>query len=78
MNSVNKRNPNAKSQHRGFGKKIMKKMEEIALENNYTKICVISGVGARKYYENKHNYTLGDYDYMYKNLNDYDLDTIII
>ncbi|PIN99048.1 MAG: tRNA uridine(34) 5-carboxymethylaminomethyl modification radical SAM/GNAT enzyme Elp3 [Candidatus Diapherotrites archaeon CG10_big_fil_rev_8_21_14_0_10_31_34] len=39
-------------QHKGFGKKLMQKAEEIALENSFNKINVISGIGAREYYWN--------------------------
>ncbi len=52
------------TQHRGFGKKLMKKAEEIAVENGYNKIAVISGVGVRKYYE-KLGYKLNN-NYMIK------------
>ncbi|MBW2976903.1 GNAT family N-acetyltransferase [Candidatus Woesearchaeota archaeon] len=38
-------------QHRGIGKKLMKKAEEIALKNKKNKIVVISGIGARQYFE---------------------------
>lgn len=37
-------------QHNGFGKKMMKKAEEISLINGYHKIAVISGIGVRNYY----------------------------
>ena len=37
-------------QHRGWGKKLMKKAEEIARANGKNKIVVISGVGVREYY----------------------------
>ncbi len=41
-----------KTQHRGFGKLLMKEAERIAFEkHNFKKIAVISGVGVRKYYE---------------------------
>ena len=39
-----------KTQHSGFGKRLMKKAEEIALNNGYKKIAVISGVGVKNYY----------------------------
>ena len=42
-------------QHFGFGKKLLKKAEQLARENNCDKIAIISGVGVRKYYE-KHGY----------------------
>lgn len=38
-------------QHRGWGKGLMEKAEEIAKEHGKTKVVVISGVGVRKYYE---------------------------
>ena len=37
-------------QHRGIGKKLMKKAEEIASSNKKNKIVVISGIGAREYF----------------------------
>jgi elongator complex protein 3 len=37
-------------QHRGFGKQLMKKAEEIAKNKRVKKIKVISGVGVREYY----------------------------
>ncbi len=37
-------------QHRGFGKELMKKAEEIAAENKKEKMLVISGIGAREYF----------------------------
>ena len=37
-------------QHRGLGKKLMKKAEEIAKNNNKNKIIVISGIGAKQYF----------------------------
>jgi elongator complex protein 3 len=36
----------------------MKVAEEISVENKYTKIAVISGVGTREYYKNKCGYHL--------------------
>lgn len=39
-------------QHKGLGKKLMAKAEEIAKENLKEKIQVISGVGVREYYKN--------------------------
>ena len=38
------------TQHRGIGKILMKKAEEIALKNGYDKMLVISGIGVRQYY----------------------------
>ena len=37
-------------QHIGFGRKLVTKAEEIARQNGYKKIAVISGVGVRGYY----------------------------
>jgi len=37
-------------QHKGWGKKLMAKAEEICLANNKDKLLVISGVGVREYY----------------------------
>ena len=39
------------SQHRGLGKRLMKKAEDIARKKGYKKIKVISGVGVRGYYK---------------------------
>lgn len=54
------------TQHRGFGKKLVAKAEEIARANGYDKIAVISGIGVQNYYQR-----LGFKDgfYMVKNLN---------
>ncbi len=62
-NAVNNNN----HQHKGFGKMLIKKAEEIAMEYNYKKIGVISGVGVRKYYE-KQGYKLEN-NYMVKEFN---------
>ncbi len=37
-------------QHRGLGKKLLKKAEEIAKNNKKKKILVLSGIGAKEYY----------------------------
>ena len=39
-----------KSQHRGLGKRLMAKAEEIASERGYKKMAVISAIGTREYY----------------------------
>lgn len=44
-------------QHKGFGKRLLKRAEEIASYHNYKKIAVISGVGVREYYR-KQGYIL--------------------
>jgi len=38
-------------QHKGYGKALLKKAEEIALLNGKNKMVIISGVGARMYYQ---------------------------
>jgi ELP3 family radical SAM enzyme/protein acetyltransferase len=53
-------------QHKGFGRKLIEKAEDIALKCGYHKIAIISGTGARDYYR-KFGYTLED-TYMIKNL----------
>jgi elongator complex protein 3 len=53
-------------QHKGYGKKLLEKAEEIALEHKFKKIAVISGTGVRNYYR-KFNYELID-TFMIKNL----------
>lgn len=53
-------------QHKGFGKKLLEKAEQIAKENNKNKIVVISGVGVREYYS-KLSYKL-EGPYMVKEL----------
>ena len=37
-------------QHKGIGKKLLKKAESIAKQNKKEKIIIISGVGVRPYY----------------------------
>jgi histone acetyltransferase (RNA polymerase elongator complex component) len=56
-------------QHKGLGKKLMKKAEEISQEHKYKKIAVIASVGSRTFYE-KIGYYLdkGDGEYMLKNI----------
>jgi len=58
----------ASSQHKGYGKLLVKTAEEIALSNGYTKVAVIAGVGTREYYKNKCGYQL-EGTYMIKNMN---------
>ncbi len=43
-------------QHKGWGQKLMKKAEEIAISRGKNKLVVISGVGVREYYKNKLGY----------------------
>lgn len=44
-------------QHKGFGKKLLEKAENIAKKEGYTKIAIISGIGVREYYR-KQGYKL--------------------
>jgi elongator complex protein 3 len=37
-------------QHRGYGARLLRKAEEIAADNGYQKIAVMSGIGVRDYY----------------------------
>ncbi len=62
--TMNKTNSN--SQHRGYGKELMKEAEKIAIQNGYKKISVISGVGVRNFYR-KIGYELNE-GYMIKKL----------
>ncbi len=48
-------------QHKGLGKQLMQKAEEIAKTNNCDKIAVISGVGVREYYKNLGYVLEGEY-----------------
>ena len=43
-------------QHRGFGRRLMERAEDIATESGYEKVSVISGIGARAYYREKLGY----------------------
>jgi len=64
------------SQHRGFGKLLVKTAEDISTMNGFKKTAVIAGVGTREYYKNKCGYTLGN-TYMLKNLKQYNYHTLI-
>lgn len=57
-------------QHRGIGKRLMKKAEDIAYQNGYKKMAVIAAVGSRGFYT-KIGYHLnpGPGEYMIKYLN---------
>jgi elongator complex protein 3 len=55
-----------KTQHRGLGKRLMAKAEEIAKERGYKKMAVISAIGTREYYA-KLGYRL-EGEYMVKEL----------
>ena len=52
LNLSEKRDYSQSSQHKGWGKKLLAKAEEIAKEAGKDKMLVISGVGVREYYRN--------------------------
>lgn len=54
-------------QHKGWGRKLMEKAEQVALEQGKNKIVVISGVGVRQYYQDKLGYRQ-EGPYMVKNI----------
>ena len=54
------------TQYRGFGTNLLKKTEDIAQENHFTKMAVISGVGVKNFYR-KNGFTDGQY-YLIKKL----------
>lgn len=54
-------------QHRGYGQMLVRKAEEIAMQHGFRRMAIISGVGVRKYYENKLGYSLTK-SYMTKDL----------
>jgi elongator complex protein 3 len=62
---LNEKNPIA-SQHKGFGRMLIKEAEKIARKEKAKKISIISGVGVREYYRNL-GYELED-TYMVKDL----------
>ena len=47
---IGKKGAGSSVQHRGYGKQLMKKAEEITLAHGLSKIAVISGVGVRDYF----------------------------
>lgn len=63
--NLGKKDPKS-SQHRGFGKLLLQKAEEIASQNKRSKMVIISGVGVREYYR-KFGYAL-EGPYMVKSL----------
>ena len=44
------------SQHRGYGRLLVKTAEDIIRKNGLSKSAVISGIGSREYYKNKCGY----------------------
>ena len=58
-------------QHFGLGQKLVKQAEWIAFKNGYTHVCITSGIGVRRYYQDKLGYKLEGL-FMKKNiLNEY-------
>ncbi len=57
------------SQHRGLGKKLLEKAEEITRKNKITKLKIISGVGVREYYKKFGDKLEKKGEYMVKKLN---------
>jgi len=55
------------SQHKGYGKLLVKTAEDIARTHRYDRIAVIAGVGTREYYKNKCGYHI-EGTYMIKNI----------
>lgn len=53
-------------QHKGYGKKLLKRAGEITKSHNLPKMAVISGVGVREYYK-KQGFELGE-NYMIKSI----------
>ena len=53
-------------QHKGYGKRLIEKAEEISLNEGFKKMAIISGTGVRNYYK-KFGYELKD-TYMIKNI----------
>lgn len=44
-------NESCEVQHRGWGRKLLEKAEEIAKKNGFKKMAIISGIGVREYYK---------------------------
>ena len=65
LNDVGNRLENS-MQHRGYGKMLVSKAEEIAKAFSFTKVAIISGTGVRNYYR-KLGYELQE-TYMIKNI----------
>jgi len=58
------------NQHKGLGRKLIKKAEQISINNGFPKIAITSGVGVRNYYK-RLGYNKGEF-YMVKDLNTLD------
>ena len=61
-------NTTSRTQHRGYGKKMLAEAEYISVQRGYRKIAVIAGVGTRQYYR-KYGFVLrGQGAYMIKQI----------
>ncbi|WP_458187546.1 tRNA uridine(34) 5-carboxymethylaminomethyl modification radical SAM/GNAT enzyme Elp3 [Haladaptatus sp. NG-WS-4] len=54
--SVGSESEDSQHQHRGYGRRLMEKAEELSANAGFDKVSVISGIGAREYYRNKLGY----------------------
>jgi len=43
-------------QHRGYGRRLLRRAEELAADDGFSKLAVISGIGVRQYYREKLGY----------------------
>jgi elongator complex protein 3 len=43
-------------QHRGYGRQLIARAEELAADAGYEKLAVLSGIGVRQYYREKLGY----------------------
>jgi len=75
VEKVNSEGRRESIQHSGLGSRLLQKAEEIAIQNNFTSIAIISGIGVREYYE-KRGYCLNN-NYMIKTIRKQDLYYII-
>ena len=64
------------SQHRGYGKLLVKTAENLVAMRGLKKTAVIAGVGTREYYKNKCGYKKEE-TYMTKDLPDYEYHTLV-
>jgi elongator complex protein 3 len=46
-------NPVEQHQHQGYGRQLLDRAEELALDAGYNKLAVLSGIGVREYYREK-------------------------
>jgi elongator complex protein 3 len=53
---VGKQGDDGDHQHKGYGRKLLEKAEQLAREAGYPKLAVISGIGVRQYYREKLGY----------------------